>query len=92
MAALYHNHAQIPTGRPGGPAASVNGMLATGTLTRSNLGGSLAGHSIAALKALVYSGAAAAQLEGQFPIVADSANTVLRVSGVFAPAGSTPSD
>jgi hypothetical protein len=89
---LYHNHAEIPVSRPGGPSAPVNGLLAKGTLLRSDLGGSLAGHSIAALKGLVYGGAAAAQLEGQFPIVADSENTVLRVSGVFAPTGSTPSD
>ena len=40
----------------------------------------------------MYGGGAAARLEGQFPIVADSENTVLRISGVFAPAGSTPFD
>ena len=84
--ALYHNSTNDPVGRPGGPSGAVDGPLASGTATRSLLHGSLAGHSIAALKGLVYNGGAAGRLEGQFPVVADAANSILRIGGVFAPA------
>ena len=86
MLALYHNSTNDPVGRPGGPSGAVNGPIASGTVTRSLLKGSMAGHSIAYLKGAVYGGAAAGRLEGQFPVVADAANTILRISGVFQPA------
>ena len=34
----------------------------------------------------VYGGSIAGRLEGQFPVTADAANTILRVGGVFKPA------
>ena len=85
MLTLYHNAHNDPIGRPGGPSGAVNGYLTKGTFTQSALHGSLKGHSLAALKGLAASGAAAARLEGQFPVVADAANTVLRIGGVVKP-------
>ena len=82
---LYHNHTNIPIGRPGGPSDSVDGILTQGKLTRSALTGSLQGHSIAALKGLAYAGQLVAKLEGQFPVVADAANTLLTAAGVVEP-------
>ena len=86
MLALYHNSTNNPVARPGGPSGTVNGAIAHGTVTRSALKGSMAGHSIAYLKGAVYGGAIAGRLNGQFPVVADAANTILRVGGVFKPA------
>jgi len=75
----------------GAPTDSYNGHLKAGTLTRSDLKGSLKGHSIAALKSLAYNCRAAVRLQGQFSAVADASNTLLSATGVVMPGSAAPS-